>query len=84
MSSAPDAPKKVFGFNEPFLCLGFSPVAWRHIQLSGYYVFGNRDGLLNLYSMESIKNRGACRQAGDIISDLAGLYQAVHHENLYR
>ncbi|MGV7962821.1 hypothetical protein QPK13_17520 [Photorhabdus tasmaniensis] len=24
MSSAPDAPKKVFGFNEPFLCLGSS------------------------------------------------------------
>ncbi|TDB59786.1 hypothetical protein C5467_08535 [Photorhabdus khanii subsp. guanajuatensis] len=23
MSSAPDAPKKTFGFNEPFLCLGF-------------------------------------------------------------
>ena len=29
----------------------FSPVAWSHIQLAGNYVFGNRDGLLNLYSM---------------------------------
>ncbi|MCW7552653.1 transposase [Endozoicomonas gorgoniicola] len=29
----------------------FSPVAWTHIQLAGNYVFGNRDGLLNLYSM---------------------------------
>ncbi|WP_337167686.1 hypothetical protein [Xenorhabdus bovienii] len=26
-------------------------MAWRHIQLSGNYVFGNRDGLLNLYGM---------------------------------
>ncbi|WP_053014299.1 MULTISPECIES: Tn3 family transposase [Xenorhabdus] len=33
------------------LIAGFSPVAWRHIQLAGNYVFGNRDGLLNLYSM---------------------------------
>ncbi|MGV7960436.1 hypothetical protein QPK13_04740 [Photorhabdus tasmaniensis] len=24
MSSAPDEPKKVSGFNKPFLCLGFS------------------------------------------------------------
>lgn len=29
----------------------FSPVAWSHIQLAGNYVFGNSDGLLNLYSM---------------------------------
>ncbi|MCG3461040.1 Tn3 family transposase [Xenorhabdus bovienii] len=33
------------------LIASFSPVAWRHIQLAGNYIFGNRDGLLNLYSM---------------------------------
>ncbi|WP_281649109.1 Tn3 family transposase [Parendozoicomonas sp. Alg238-R29] len=29
----------------------FSPVAWSHIQLTGNYVFGNRNEMLNLYNM---------------------------------
>ena len=34
---------------------GLSPVAWRHIQLAGNYIFGNQGALLNLYRiLESV------------------------------
>ncbi|WBA81724.1 Tn3 family transposase [Endozoicomonas sp. GU-1] len=55
----------------------FSPVAWSHIQLAGNYVFGNHDGLLNLYSMlesvdplanMSLKIRSMRLSAADLFS----------------